>query len=147
GGASAPASRHLDVRIVAIQSGPMDPSKTVLAVGAAAEGDVLLVFPGDAGTIQVFVGGQWLTEPVPTGHVLAYGQAGNDVLLVFGVPCWLYGGAGNDVLEAGLGDGLLFGGPGDDVLFALYGSYALVGGDGNDVLFAQGGHDVAIGGK
>src|SRR5262249_36019589 len=129
GGASAPASRPIDVRMVATQPDPLDPSKTALAVGAAPDGDVIEVFPGDPGTLVVYVGGQWLTEPAPTGHVLAYGQDGNDVLLAFNVSCWLYGGAGNDVMEAGLGDGLLFGGPGDDVLFALYGSYVLVGGD------------------
>src|SRR5262249_61127088 len=58
GGASAPASHHIDVNIVATQPDPVDPSKTALAVGAAPDGDVLLVFPGDPETVQVFVSGQ-----------------------------------------------------------------------------------------
>src|SRR5262249_20754836 len=80
GGASAGAGRPIDISIVATQPDPTDPSKTVLAVGAAPDGDVLLVFPGDPGMLQVYVGGQWMTEPAPSGHVLAYGQDGNDVI-------------------------------------------------------------------
>jgi Ca2+-binding RTX toxin-like protein len=64
--------------------------------------------------------------------VVAYGDAGNDVL---------YGGGGNDELHGGDGDDRLYGGSGDDRLFGEAGDDNLTGGQGNDDLHGGDGAD------
>src|SRR5262249_62028398 len=75
----------------------------------------------------------------PTGRVVVYGGAGNDVLDADGhFSAWLDGGSGNDVLLGGCGNDVLLGGTGNDLLR---------GGDGRDILIGGAGRDTLRGGS
>src|SRR5262249_52478531 len=96
----------------------------------------------------------------PTQRIVAYGQAGNDVIVlaeakingrrvVIGVPALLDGGDGNDVITASgsSADNILLGQAGLDILTARAGRDLLIGGRDSDLLYADGGDDILIGGS
>src|SRR5205823_11639035 len=85
----------------------------------------------------------------PTGHIVAYGNAGDDDIQVAGaisLPAWLYGGDGNDRLKGGNGNNVLVGGAGDDLLVGGSGRDLLIGGGGADRMIGNGGDDILLGG-
>ena len=72
----------------------------------------------------------------PTGHIVAYGLAGNDVIQyvtstiggrVYAItkPAIFFGGDGNDTLIGGTGNDILVGGNGNDTLVGGGGSRSL----------------------
>jgi len=74
---------------------------------------------GKPGQVTVQLNGINLGTFSPTGHLLAYGQAGNDLIMVdaaITLPAWLFGGDGDDVLKGGSGRDLLISGAGADQL-------------------------------
>src|SRR5262249_13174530 len=111
------------------------------------------------GDINVTLTGASLGNYRPTGHIVVYGQAGNDALLLqpsfigghrylITVPALLDGGAGNDLPSArgsSPKNGLM-GGAGKDVLIGGLGRDLLIGGSGTDVLLATGADSILIGG-
>jgi Ca2+-binding RTX toxin-like protein len=98
--------------------------------------------------------------PGGLGRVIAYGQAGNDVIdllttrvsggpdVALAVPAYLFGGDGDDDLDAGGGaaTNVLLGGAGKDRLWGGAGRDLLIGGEGEDRLRAGGGGSLLIGG-
>ena len=149
GGVGA-ASQNVVVSAAALQQDAADPTKTQLAVGGTTGNDVILVKvrPNGAG-LQVFINGVLQGVFNPTGRILAFGQAGNDVIVIDPAArqfSEVYGGDGNDAISAGGGGSILVGGAGDDVLSGGAGRDLLIGGDGKDALGAFGGDDVLVSG-
>ena len=89
---------------------------------------------------RVRVNGRDLGNFSPTGRLIVYGQAGNDLIKVASaarLPAWLYGGDGNDVLISGAGDDVLLGGAGNDRMLSGRGRDLLIGGSGSDRLLGN----------
>ncbi len=148
-GGAGTASQSVTVRAVALQPDPMDPSKTALLVGGTTGNDAIQFIPwGFAGDVAVFLNGTLYTAFHPTGHLIAYGQAGDDFIQVFGLglPALLDGGDGNDVIFGGLGDDVFLGGRGNDVLGGGSGRNLMVGGAGSDLIFGGAGEDILVAG-
>ncbi len=149
-GASSVATRTVVVTAVALQADPFDPAKTDLVVGGTLCNDAIFVLPAaDGGAVWVLLDGVPQAVSTPTGRIVVFGQAGDDVLWVAGgitLPAWLYGGGGNDLLIGGGGNDLLIGGGGNDLLIGGPGRDLLIGGRGADWLFGNGGNDLLVGG-
>jgi hypothetical protein len=130
-----------------------------LYVGGTTGDDVITVQPADAdGTVDVVLNGQDQGTFVPTGQVVVYGQAGNDVIQIvalqanggttpLALPAVLFAGNGNDTLDArgasaatvlvgGGGNDTLYGGSGRNILIAGAGASVLNGGGGDNLLIA-----------
>ncbi len=140
GGRSATAAATVNVAAAALLPDPCDPSKTALFAGGTSGKDVILFQKGaKAGEVKVTVNGTAYGPYTPTGHVVAFGQGGDDDLSAGNVPlnAWLYGDGGNDMLT---------GGPGDDILLGGDGADAVAGNAGRDVLIAGAGADMVTGG-
>lgn len=149
-GGSASAQTSVGISAVAVQSDPLNPGQTVLAVGGTAGADIIEVAAqGQSGRLIVVRNGVSLGLFAPVDRIAVFGGAGDDVLAVTGnvrVPAWLDGGDGDDRLHAGRGGDLLLGGAGDDVLFAGRGRDLLIGGAGADRLMSKDGSDLLIAG-
>jgi hypothetical protein len=146
---------------VTIQTDPGDATGKALVVQGTADADDLYLGQGIGNTIDLFVnnyeGAPAESFSVPGGaafgHVIVYGNGGDDSVLLFrnlAVPALLFGGdgndglivdgsvltnnvlvgaAGNDWLEGGSGRDLLIGGLGADTLIrASYGGSIMIGG-------------------
>jgi Ca2+-binding RTX toxin-like protein len=144
-------NKTVTITSVALQDDPCDPEKTALVVGGTTENDVIDFTPlGNLGDIEVFING--ISEGVfrPTGHIIAYGQSGDDDIEVgasITLEAWLYGDAGNDRLKGAAGASILLGGDGDDELLGGLGRGILIGGRGEDRLRGGSGEDILIGGS
>ena len=143
-------TRNVTITAVAIQTDPCDPDKTALVVGGTTANDIISFTPqGNNGNIIVSING--ISEGIfhPTGHLIVYGQDGDDDIQVAGsIPseAWLYGDAGNDYLKGGAGASILFGGDGDDELKGGTGRNILIGGHGRDRVIGGSDEDILIGG-
>ena len=160
GGTSAAATQTDTITAVALETDPIDPSKTALFVGGTTGADTISIKPADAsGTINVKIGSTSLGNFKPTGHIVVYGQAGDDTIKLQTAtingqtvyvtrPAFLFGDDGNDTLDASgsSANNVLQGGAGNDTLQAGSGRDLLVGGLGADVLHGDGGDDILIGG-
>jgi Ca2+-binding RTX toxin-like protein len=85
----------------------------------------------------------------PTGHLIAYGNAGDDTIQVAGsvtLPTLLFGGDGNDTVKGGKGNNILIGGAGNDTLTGGSSRDILIGGTGADTLTGNGDDDILIAG-
>jgi Ca2+-binding RTX toxin-like protein len=86
-------------------------------------------------------------EGYPTGRIIVFGYAGNDMIQVAGAvfnEAWLYGDSGDDWLNLGNGGGIAFGGDGNDFLLGGNSRDVLVGGDGADRLVGNSDDDLLI---
>jgi Ca2+-binding RTX toxin-like protein len=160
GGTSAAATATDKITAVALETDPTDPSKTALCVGGTTATDTITIKPTDAaGTVNVQIGKTDLGNFKPTGHLIVYGQAGDDTITLrtatvngktvsVSTPAFLFGDGGNDTLNAqgSTANNVLEGGAGNDTLQAGSGRDLLVGGTGADVLRGAGGDDILIGG-
>jgi hypothetical protein len=160
GDTSAAATRAVTITAVALQTDPTDPGKTALVVGGTTGADTITIKPADAvGTLDVKIGSTNMGSFTPTGHVIVYGQAGDDsielqtssisgAVVRISQPAFLFGGDGKDSLDASgsSGDNVLQGGAGNDNLRAGSGRELLVGGLGADVLQGNAGDDILVGG-
>jgi Ca2+-binding RTX toxin-like protein len=148
GGASSSTSIAATERVVraAIESDPALPGTTALVVGGTAGNDVITFVPTAAGTIRLKFNGTILGVFSPSGHVVAFGGAGNDTIqtvknVVAGKsyfvskPVMFYGGEGSDTLIGGLGADVLLGGNGNDTLIGNLGRDVLIGGTGADRVY------------
>jgi hypothetical protein len=138
------------VTAAALESDPLYPGLTALVVGGTMGDDTIAFTLGHkSGEIQVSLNGQDLGTFAPTSRIIAFGQAGNDLIEVsrhIKLPAWLYGGAGDDVLIGGGGNNVLVGGDGNNMLVAGAGRDILIGGSGNSVLIGKGKGDILIAG-
>jgi hypothetical protein len=130
-----------------------------LLVGGTTGDDTITIQPADAsGTVDVVINGQDQGTFVPTGQVVVYGQAGNDLIqvvpltsggnvILLNLPVVMFGGDGNDTLDArgvsgptvlvgGAGSNTLYGGSGRNILIGGSGPSLLVGGSNDDLLIA-----------
>jgi chitinase len=154
GGTSAAVSQTVTVIAAELQGGD-------LIVGGTTGDDHVVIQPTDtSGTVDVVLNGLDLGTFVPTGKVVVYGQAGNDLIEVvpltagdgsttpLAVPVMLFGGDGDDTLDARGASGpvVLSGGAGNDTLWGGSGRNLLFGGSGSDVLHGGNADDLLIGG-
>jgi hypothetical protein len=82
GNASQAPARAVQVLAAVTEPDPQDPHLTALAVGGTAGNDAIVVRPAGAGQVEVLIGGVSQGTFAPTGHLLIYGQAGNDAITV-----------------------------------------------------------------
>jgi hypothetical protein len=160
GGTSAAATQKDTITAVALETDPTDPSKTALFVGGTTGADTIVIKPTDAnGTLNVKIGATSLGNFKPSGHIIVYGQAGDDTIklqtasingktVYVTAPAFLFGDDGNDTLDASgsSANNVLEGGAGNDTLKAGRGRNLLIGGTGADVLQGNSGDDILIGG-
>ncbi len=145
GSVSAALLEHV-VR-VALEADSLIPGGTALYVGGTPGSDFITFLPATAaGAIRVKFNGAVLGAFSPTGHIVAYGLAGNDTLQMLSSviagktyfvskPGMFFGGNGNDTLIGGLGNDILIGGTGLDKLIGGAGRDVLIGGTGADKLY------------
>jgi hypothetical protein len=164
GNVSPPAAQAITVRALALQPDPADGTKTALAIEGTTGDDVITISPADptGTTVSVTING--VAQPggpfALTGHILVYGQAGNDtiqeVAKAFGgktatvaVPAVLFAGAGNVTLSAvgSSANNVLVGGGGKDSLTGGSGRDILIGGAGASTLRAGSGGDILVAGR
>jgi hypothetical protein len=129
-----------------------NPGQIVLLVTGTSSNDVIIIEPRPANQTQVRVKstGKLLGIFSSTAfqHILAFGLAGNDTIIVdcrIAQPATLLGGDGNDALYGGRGNDQLAGGNGNDQLFGGLGNDALCGDAGNDNLYGGNGDDIEFG--
>jgi hypothetical protein len=142
-------SSVVTVQPVALEPDPIDPAKTALVVGGT-RGDDSIIFKQKCGSATI---GVWLNDRSlgwfwPTGHIIAYGGAGNDTISVnpsISIDCVLFGGDGDDWLTGGGANDVLVGGKGNDHLCAGGGRDILIGGKGADRLYGRSADDLLIG--
>jgi hypothetical protein len=154
------ATQLLTVRAAALEPDPAETTKTALVVGGTPGTDVITISPTDGSGQMLAVSINGVAQGVfaPTGHVLVYGQNGDDTIrevsqtingqtVTVALPAVLFGGAGNDtlsvvgssadnVLVGGTGSNHLTGGSGQDILIGGSGAATLQAGHGGDVLIA-----------
>src|SRR5262249_21381926 len=113
GGTSSAATQAITIVAAQLQNGD-------LVVGGTTGVDRITLSRGGGTTVKVVVNGQNLGSFNASGNVLAYGQAGNDIIEVTGSnfprPVQFFGDAGNDTLDGrqAVQGAILVGGAGDD---------------------------------
>ena len=81
GNASSTVSQSETITAVALQVDPANSSQTALVVGGTTGDDTIVFSPADnKGGIRVTISGVNQGTFRPTGHVIAYGQSGNDTI-------------------------------------------------------------------
>jgi Ca2+-binding RTX toxin-like protein len=167
GNTSLTVSLSVPITAVAMQKDPYDTSLTALYVGGTSGDDNIAITPATvSGGVKVGMNSASLGSFFPTGHVIVYGLAGNDiiktaaqtiggVLTYVNVPAIFFGGDGNDTLNvSGSGNmvvsgkmagNVLMGGAGTDSLIGGQGRDILIGGLGADTVRAGSGGDILIG--
>lgn len=137
-GGSASASVVVNVTASGITQDPFAPGQTALVIAGTPGRDKILVQQVKNGVVRLIYNGKRQAMPLPTGHLILYGNDGNDMLEVsrkVNLPVVMFGGNGHDTLLGGPGDDLLIGGAGKDRLSGgVSGHDILIGGLGKDVL-------------
>jgi hypothetical protein len=152
GDASPVVTRVITITAVALQSDPIDPTKTALVVGGTTGNDHITFLPdrgpGGLARVQVVVNSVSLGTFGGVDRVVAYGQSGDDEIAVLGLnqPALLDGGEGSDTLYGGKGPNILLGGGGPDLMIGGGVRDLMIGGLGADELIGGRGDDVLIGG-
>ncbi|HLN30001.1 MAG TPA: PKD domain-containing protein [Gemmataceae bacterium] len=151
GATSAPVAESVAISAIALEADPLYQGKMALVVGGSTGNDQIFFTPAcKRGQIEVTMDGKDLGSYAPTSRIIAFGQAGNDIIEVSSritMPAWLYAGSGNALLVAGGGNDILVGGSGNDMLVAGHGRDILIGGTGNNVLVGRGRGDLLVGGS
>jgi Ca2+-binding RTX toxin-like protein len=133
---------------------PWAPSLKALFIVGTSNNDAIDITPTPTvGTLKVKVNGITTTYAGITGHVFAWGLAGNDNIHIddnLPNPVAFFGGAGDDHLEAKAKststNNVLIGGDGKDSLAGGAGQDILIGGLGADQLNAAKHNDLLIAG-
>jgi alkaline phosphatase D len=138
-GGAATVDTSVAVSAVLLQDDPLSTGKMLL-VGGTTGADTILINPGaTAGDVTVLINGVSQGTFRPTTRIVAYGQAGNDTILVadsITLSAWLYGGTGADILKGGGGNDQLSGGDNRDILIGGAGADTLVGDKAEDILIS-----------
>ena len=160
-GGTRSTSSTLTVSAAALQPDFADPTKTKLVVGGTTGNDSITLAPTDTlGTVSVTINGVVVGTFRPTGHIVVYGQAGDDTIKLpsstiggstvqVSTPADLYGDDGNDTLDTtgSSANNVLLGGLGSDTLTGGNGRNLLIGGAGGDTLRGGSGDDLLVGGS
>jgi Ca2+-binding RTX toxin-like protein len=159
GNASVPASTGVSISTVAMETDAYNSSLTALFVGGTTGNDTIAITPVAGGGVKVGMNFVNYGSFFPTGHVLVFGQSGNDIIktaaqIINGqltfvtVPLLIFAGDGNDILNASgsIAGNVLVGGAGADRLIGGRGRDILIGGPGPSTLQAGSGGDILIGG-
>jgi hypothetical protein len=139
----------------ALEADPFTAGATALFVGGTSGSDTITFTPADAsGRVKATIKNATTKNSTvtlgifaPTGHIVAYGLAGDDVIQYAGAtiggkayaitkPAMFFGGDGNDTLIGGPGNDILVGGNGNDTLVGGGGTDLLIGGAGADKLYS-----------
>jgi Ca2+-binding RTX toxin-like protein len=138
----------LSVVTAALEADPYIAGATALYVGGTSGADAITFAPADRyGDVTVTIRNNATKNKTlalgvfaPTGHIVAYGIAGNDTIqyTTSTIGRQAYSISKPAMFFAGTGNCTLIGGPGDDIL---------VGGGGNCTIIGGGGNDLIIGGK
>jgi len=81
GHVSVPVSASTSIARVAMETDPYDPSLTALYVGGTLGNDTIAITPATtAGGVKVGMNFVNYGNFFPTGHVVVYGQSGNDII-------------------------------------------------------------------
>jgi hypothetical protein len=156
---SAPVSTSVSISTVVMETDPYNSSLTALYVGGTSGNDTIAITPVAGNGVKVGMNFVNYGSFTPTGHVVVYGQSGNDIIKtaaqtingVFtyvNVPLLIFAGNGNDILNV-LGSNVgnvLVGGSGSDRLLGGKGPDILIGGSGPSTLNGGSGGDILIGG-
>ncbi|HEV2968654.1 MAG TPA: hypothetical protein VGY55_01620, partial [Pirellulales bacterium] len=124
---------------VMLTTDSLDSTKNELVVSGTAGADNISFIPAAGGKIMVNMDGKVSGPLAVTGRIVAYGQAGNNVIMVspaITLPTFLYAGPGSDTLIGGSGDNVLVGGGGADVLIGGTGHNVLIAGSGPSKLYS-----------
>ena len=129
---------------------PDHSGQRILAINGSVRNDTILVTPTSGGKVQVTFNGRnnGVFNLSSFNSIVAYGQAGNDTIVVKSAitkPAQLFGNAGNDTLNGGSGRDRLWGGSDNDRLFGDKGNDELHGEEGDDSLYGQSGDDTLSG--
>jgi len=159
------ASNAVAITAVALESDPLDPDLTVLAVGGSLAGDTITIDRvtsvdhddhdrhEDQNALAVTINGVTQIYSAPRlhdfGRIQVFAQSGANHILVSGqvtLAAELHGGSGSDTLIGGGGNNILVGGTGNELLIGGQGRNLLIGGFGKSIL--QGGphDDILVGG-
>jgi Ca2+-binding RTX toxin-like protein len=138
----------------ALEADPFTSGATALYVGGTSSNDVITFAPAAGGKVAASISNlstgnvaKSLGTFAPTGHLVAYGLAGNDTIQMVSAtiggkvtslsnPAMFFGGDGNDTLIGGAGNDVLTGGTGNDILVGAGGTDLLIGGTGIDKLYS-----------
>jgi len=148
---------------VLMETDPFNSSLTALYVGGTTGSDTIAITPvvnnGVNNGVKVAMNFVSYGSFTPTGHVIVYGQSGNDiiktapltingVLTYVNVPLLIFAGNGNDTLNVSgsMANNVLVGGAGSDTLFGGLGRDIEIGGSGPSTLHAGNWGDILIGG-
>jgi hypothetical protein len=156
---SVPATMSVTLSTTLMETDPYDGTLTALYVGGTTGNDTIAITPVLGGGVKVGMNFVNYGSFFPTGHVVVYGQAGNDiiktapmsingVLTYVSVPVMFFAGNGNDVLNVmgSSANNVVVGGGGTDRLIGGQGRDILIGGAGQATLQAGSGGDILIGG-
>ncbi len=160
GNGSLPASTSVSVTTLAMETDPYNSSLTALYLGGTTSSDNIAITPAtQTGGVKVGMNLVNYGSFSPTGHVVVYSQAGNDViktaaqtfngvLTYVNVSVLFIAGNGNDVLNVSgsSASNVLVGGGGTDRLIGGQGQDILIGGAGQATLQAGSGGDILVGG-
>jgi Ca2+-binding RTX toxin-like protein len=148
---STAVTRKVTVAGAELVADPFQAGKTALVFGGTSGNDTISFTLTQNDTIKVTLNGvQQGSVFNPTGHLIAYGQDGDDTIQVdsnISLPTVFYGNAGNDTLKGGNGANILLGGDGNDTLVGNNGRDLLIGGTGADTLSGGNGDDLLIAGS
>jgi ELWxxDGT repeat protein len=124
-GSTTTISKSISIKAALLQPGLHNPDLTDLYVGGTLGNDLILLNPSGT-SIAVSLNGTVVGTYAPTGGLVVFAQAGNDVVTVASTitrPACLFGDDGADSLT---------GGGGNDTLAGQAGNDTVVGGAGND---------------
>ena len=80
GQSSSSATEQVQIAAYAFEPDPGNPAKTALVIGGTSGNDTILVNPASHSQISFSINGANTTVAPPTGHILVYGGAGNDLI-------------------------------------------------------------------
>lgn len=149
-GGTETVTTTVTIKAAAVQTDPMDSSKTALIVGGTSDSDSIKFSMTSAGRVKVLFNGESLGTFAPTGHIIAYGEGGTNNMIVDAavtVPAVFYGGSGKDIMQGGSGNDILIGRKGNDVLLGNAGRDLIVAGVGIDSIEGGAGEDILMGGS
>jgi Ca2+-binding RTX toxin-like protein len=151
GNTSVQVSTSVSITTVAMEADPYDSSLTALYVGGTTGNDTIAITPVAGGGVKVGMNFVNYGSFFPTGHVLVFGQSGNDiiktaaqtingVLTYVNVPLLIFTGSGNDILNVSgsIAGNVLVGGAGSDRLIGGQGRDLLIGGSGPSTITQPG---------
>ncbi|MBI3409319.1 MAG: Ig-like domain repeat protein [Planctomycetes bacterium] len=149
--------------VALLAADPTDSTKTAVFFSGTAAADIIVIKPVDTpGTLNVTVNGASLGNFHPTGHIIGYGQAGDDSISLMTnkvstgggkpttvyvtLPAALFGNDGNDTINGSgsKANNVLLGGAGADTLTGGAGRDIIIGGAGADIIKSGSGDDILV---